>query len=53
MNINIQFNPNGTAPETVFGVAQEREPRRSVIMFGAVVCGQNSADYRLETKPNA
>jgi hypothetical protein len=34
------------APETVFGMAQEREPGRSVVStFGAVVCGQNSADH--------
>src|SRR5664279_704406 len=34
------------APETVFGLTQEREPRRSVVTaFGVVVSGQNSADH--------
>src|SRR5664279_1154634 len=34
------------APETVFGMTQEGEPRRFVLTaFGVVVCGQNSADH--------
>ena len=41
-----RFGPEQVqAAETVFGVAQECEPRSSASTFGAVVCGQNSADY--------
>ena len=42
-----RFDPEQVqAPETVFGMTQEREPRRSVVTaFGAVVCGQNSTDH--------
>jgi hypothetical protein len=42
-----RFGPEQVqAPETVFGMTQEREPRRSVVTaFGAVVCGQHSADH--------
>jgi len=42
-----RFGPEQVqAPETVFGMTQEREPRGSVVTaFGAVVCGQNSADH--------
>src|SRR5664279_1498379 len=36
------------APETVFGMTQERKPRRSVVTaFGVVVRCQNSADHIL------
>jgi hypothetical protein len=42
-----RFGPEQVqAPEAVFGMTQEREPRRSVApAFGATVCGQNSADH--------
>ncbi len=42
-----RFGPEQVqAPETVLGMTQEREPRRSVVTaFGVVVCGQNSADH--------
>src|SRR5664279_1060836 len=42
-----RFGPEqGQAPETVFGMTQEGEPRRSVVTaVGAVVCGQHSADH--------
>jgi len=42
-----RFSPEQVqAPQTVLGMTQEREPRRSVVTaFGAVVCGQNSADH--------
>ena len=42
-----RFDPEQVqAPETVFGMTQEREPRRSIVTaFGAVVCGQNSTDH--------
>jgi len=34
------------APETVFGMTQQREPRRAVLAaFGPIMCGQNSADH--------
>ena len=44
-----RFGPKPVqAPETVFGMAQEGEPRRFVLTaFGAVVCCQNSADHIL------
>ena len=44
-----RFGPEQVqAPETVFGMTQEGEPRRSVLTtFGAVVGGQNSADHIL------
>jgi len=42
-----RFGPEQVqALETVFGMTQEHEPRGSVVTaFGAVVCGQNSADH--------
>jgi hypothetical protein len=42
-----RFGPEQVqAPETVLGMTQEREPRRSdVTAFGAVVCGQNSTHH--------
>jgi hypothetical protein len=42
-----RFGPEQVqAPETVFGMAQECELRRSVVTaLGAVVRGQNSADH--------
>jgi hypothetical protein len=42
-----RFGPEQVqAPETVFGMTQEREPRRSVVTaVGPVVCGQDSADH--------
>ena len=42
-----RFGPEQVqAPETVFGMTQERKPRRSdVTAFGAVVCGQNSTHH--------
>ena len=42
-----RFGPEQVqAPETVFGMTQEREPRRSVVTaVGAVVRGQHSADH--------
>jgi hypothetical protein len=44
-----RFGPKQVqAPQTVFGMTQEGEPRRFVLTaFGAVVCGQNSADHVL------
>ena len=42
-----RFGPEQVhAPETVFGMTQERKPRRSVVTaFGVVVRCQNSADH--------
>jgi hypothetical protein len=42
-----RFDPEQVqAPEAVFGMAQEREPRRSVVTaFGQVVCGQNPPNH--------
>ena len=44
-----RFGPKQVqAPESVFGVAQEREPGRSVLIaVWTVVCSQNSADHIL------
>src|ERR1035437_1347437 len=42
-----RFGPEQVqAPETVFGMTQVREPRRSMVtVVRAVVCGQHSADH--------
>jgi hypothetical protein len=44
-----RFGPEQVqAPETVLGVPQEREPRRTVLLaVGSIVCSQNAADHIL------
>ena len=44
-----RFRPEQVqAPETVRGVPQEREPRRTVLLaLGSIVCSQNPADHIL------